>query len=86
MVPLPEAQRVCKCKERALTETLVSKQVTVQIERQTFLSVRTEQYGLMVEEPNNKLFITIMCLVGTDLVQVTPHTDFQILLSNVEKH
>lgn len=27
-----------------------------------------------------------MCLVGTDIVQVTPHTNFRILITSVGKH
>lgn len=52
-------------------------------ETQSFVTVKTYQHGLIAVEPNRKLFDSNMYLVGTGVAQVTPNTDFRILVANM---
>lgn len=85
-VPLPEDQQFTKVVQRALTKIRVSKQFTLKPKSQTFVTVNTDQNGVIVVEPNKQLFDTNMFLLCTGVAQVMSNTDFRLLVANAGKH
>lgn len=59
--------------------------VTLQPDRQTFVIITTDHHGLIFVEHIQRIFDCNMCLVGTDVLQVTPNMDFHILVTTLGK-
>lgn len=80
-----KAQQLAKGKKRNLTKKEVFKPVTSQAESQTFVTITTDQCALILVEHIWRIFDNNICLVGNDVTQVTPNTEFDVIVAKLGK-
>ena len=85
-VPLPEEQEWIPAKGRRGGKVHVTESVTLPPETQTWVKVRTEEHGLVMIDPNARMYDTHLCLAGNGIAQVNPGKEFQILVANFGNH
>ena len=79
---IPEEEQLPSKAPRASRKITVTKPATLKPNSQTWVEVSTQTSGLVLVEPNKKLYDSHMCLAGNGIAQVERDKPFRILVAN----
>ncbi|CAN8069066.1 unnamed protein product [Agarophyton chilense] len=80
--PLPPSMKYRKSRGRVSPRIRVAKGAMLKAQTQTWVQVRTERHGLVVIQPNTRMYESRGFLFANGIVQVDPGSPFWILVIN----
>ena len=83
--PLPTSQEYVKAEGRTSPKVRVSQNIILPPETQTWVSVKSENHGVMVLQPYDKLYADNGVIASNGVVQGQPQTTFRLLIANFTK-